>query len=164
MVSCSWLQITGTKYRGLIGVCLAANYNAPHNNTPMLGVHEHEAAGRAAFENNDVCRGPVNVAVIPLKKCSHSFHPHIHLKTDPNYQMRYVFLFNGGPLDGNAFHGDDESSPLAICSDAHRTFEETKNTGRTGIRFEMPNIDTPKDENGTVHRFIPHIYLSLIHI
>ena len=72
--------------------------------------------------------------------------------------MRYVFLFNGGPLDGNAFHGDDESSPLAICSDAHRTFEETKNTGRTGIRFEMPNIDTPKDENGTFHRFIPHIY------
>ena len=23
--------------------CLAANYNAPHNNTPMLGVHGREA-------------------------------------------------------------------------------------------------------------------------
>ena len=28
----------------------------------------HGAAGRAAFENNDVCRGPVNVAVITLSR------------------------------------------------------------------------------------------------
>ena len=28
----------------------------------------HGAAGRAAFGHNDVCRGPVNVAVIRLKK------------------------------------------------------------------------------------------------
>ena len=45
--------------------CLAANTNAPHN-TPMLGVHAHGAAGRAAFGNNDVRRGPVNVDVITL--------------------------------------------------------------------------------------------------
>ena len=45
--------------------CLAANYNAPHNNTPMLGVPAHEATGRAAFENNVVRRGPVIVDVIP---------------------------------------------------------------------------------------------------
>ena len=28
----------------------------------------HGAAGRAAFGNNDVCRGPVNVDVIPLEQ------------------------------------------------------------------------------------------------
>ena len=30
--------------------CLAANYNAPHNNTPMLGVHAHGAAKSVRFE------------------------------------------------------------------------------------------------------------------
>ena len=29
--------------------CLAANYNAPHNNTPMLGVHAREAGLACGF-------------------------------------------------------------------------------------------------------------------
>ena len=33
--------------------CLAANYNAPHNNTPMLGVHAREAGLARVFEMDD---------------------------------------------------------------------------------------------------------------
>ena len=33
--------------------CLAANYNAPHNNTPMLGVHAREVRLARAFEVDD---------------------------------------------------------------------------------------------------------------
>ena len=34
--------------------CLAANYNAPHNNTPMLGVHAREAGLARGLEMDDL--------------------------------------------------------------------------------------------------------------
>ena len=33
--------------------CLAANFNAPHNNTPMLGVHARESGLARVFEMDD---------------------------------------------------------------------------------------------------------------
>ena len=43
--------------------CLAANYNAPHNNTPMLGVHARGALIRAGVKWLDFCSCPVIVDV-----------------------------------------------------------------------------------------------------
>ena len=37
--------------------CLAANTNAPHNNTPMLGVHAREVRLARVFEMEDLPSG-----------------------------------------------------------------------------------------------------------
>ena len=46
--------------------CLAANYNAPHNNTPMLGVHAHGALIRAGAKWLDFRSCPVIADVMRL--------------------------------------------------------------------------------------------------
>lgn len=70
--------------------------------------------------------------------------------------MRYVFLFSGGGLDGNALHHDDEETPN-WNTEGKKAFDDTDG-GTVGRQFEVINPDTPPDGQGTVWKFRCHLY------
>jgi hypothetical protein len=71
--------------------------------------------------------------------------------------VKYVFLFKGGPLDGNAVHGDDEEPNPPSYNPGPKAFGATSG-GMVGAYFVMENPDTPADATGTVSKFRTHTY------
>jgi hypothetical protein len=71
--------------------------------------------------------------------------------------MKFVFLFAGGPLDGNAFHFDNENVQPLDNEFGGKAWLDTLN-GTVGRQFTVQNPNTPADVQGTVWEFRRHVY------
>jgi hypothetical protein len=71
--------------------------------------------------------------------------------------MKYVFLFNSGPLDGNTVHGDDQEPNPPSSSPGPKAFGATSG-GTIGAYLVMEKPHTPADPQGTVSKFRSHTY------
>ena len=70
--------------------------------------------------------------------------------------MKYVFVFSGGPLDGNGLSYDDEA-PCQPLDFGKRAFEDSGG-GDLGRQFIVENPDTPRDPDGGSTQLRTHVY------
>ena len=78
----------------------------------------------------------------------------------------FLFLFEGGPLDGSAVHYDDEKIRPGLTSQVsdpgRKLFADTKG-GQIGTLFEAFNPFMPTDPRSNTSRYNLHVYKVVRH-